>query len=93
MSLIVALESLAVLSTHPIHPGDVLDLPHPLARSMVKAGLASKLHPYSLRVYPVRLPAASINPPIVVKTHRKGIDHARVVPETNGSRLTTPPCG
>lgn len=75
--MIVATEPLAIMSAHPIQPGQILDLPYNLARSMVRAGLASKVHPYSLRVYPVCLPAASITPPIVVHpqgTHRKRIE-------------------
>lgn len=96
MSLIVACEDLAVLSATPIRAGQVLDIPYPLARQMIKAGLAVKAYPYSLAFYPVRLPEVGVKPPIHVQPHatpgrdRHGKDrasNARVLGRAAGVRM------
>lgn len=55
MSYIMALEPLATMSANPIRCGQVVDLPHDVARSLVRRGLAAKWHSFSLDRRPVFL--------------------------------------
>lgn len=65
MSWIRTLEPLAILSAHPIPRGAVIDLPHDLARSLVRRGLATKAHSFSLDIRPVFLRPMPVLPDLI----------------------------
>lgn len=66
MSLVLALEPLAVLSAHPIQTGAVFDVPYDLARSMIRAGVACKAFTFDLERRPCPITVPSLLSPIAL---------------------------